>query len=116
MPYTLQGSPASITREPRIERGRTYVPLEEIVLQLGGQTSWDNEQKIATATIGQWTATIRMADENIDVSGTPVRLNAPPFVEEGVMWVPAQFFHDAYGYQVNIDPTSRQIAIALPSG
>jgi hypothetical protein len=114
MPYTLQGQPSGISREPRIDMGRTYVPLEEIVQQLGGQTTWDNDQKVATATIGQWTATIRMADENVDVSGTPVRLAAPPFVEDGVMWVPATFFHDAFGYQVNVDPGSRQVSIALP--
>jgi len=114
MPYNLQGQPASISQEPRIEMGRTYVPLDEVTQQLGGTTTWDNDQKVATATIGQWTATLRMADENADVSGTPVQLNAAPFVEDGVMWVPAQFFHDAFGYQVNIDPGSRAVSIALP--
>jgi N-acetylmuramoyl-L-alanine amidase len=114
MPYNLQGQPASISQEPRIERGRTYVPLDEVTRQLGGSTNWDNDQKVATATIGQWTATIRMADENVDVSGTPVQLNAPPFVEDDVMWVPAQFFHDAFGYQVDINPGSREVSISLP--
>jgi hypothetical protein len=114
MPYTLQGQTASISWEPRVEMGRTYVPMEEITQQLGGSTTWDNETKTATATIGQWTATIRMADENVDVSGTPVRLIAPPFVEDGVMWVPAQFFNQAFGYQVEINPEERQVSIALP--
>jgi hypothetical protein len=114
VPYTLLGQPGSISREPRIEMDRTYVPLEEITLQLGGSTTWDNDQKVATATIGQWTATLRMADENVDVSGTPVRLISPPFVEDGVMWVPAQFFQAAFGYKVEIDPQQRQISIAMP--
>jgi len=114
MPYTLQGQSASLGQEPRIESGRTYVPLEGITQQLGGSTTWDNETKTATATIGQWTATIRMADENVDVSGTAVRLNAAPFVEDGVMWVPAQFFHDAFGYQVEINTAEQQVSIALP--
>lgn len=114
MPYTLQGQPASISQEPRIQMNRTYVPLEEITQQLGGSTTWDNDSKTATASIGQWTATIRMADTNVDVSGTAVSLVAPPFVEDGVMWVPAQFFHDAFGYQVNIDPQRLQVDIALP--
>lgn len=114
MPYSLQGQSASISREPRVEMGRTYVPLEEITRQLGGATTWDNETKTAAATIGQWTATVQMADENVTVNGTPVRLNAPPFVEEGVMWVPAQFFHQAFGYQVDINPGEGQVSIALP--
>lgn len=115
MPYILQGQPASISQEPRIEQGHTYVPLDEVTRQLGGTTTWDNESKVATATIGQWTATVRMADQNVDVNGTPVTLPAPPFVEDGVMWVPAQFFHDAFGYQVDIDPANLQVSISLPS-
>lgn len=114
MPYALQGQSASVSQEPRIEMGRTYVPLDEITRQLGGSTTWNNDTKTATATIGQWTATIQMADENVDVNGTAVRLNAPPFVEDGVMWVPAQFFHQAFGYQVEINPGERQVSIALP--
>ena len=114
MPYIVQGQPASVSREPRSEMGQTYVPLDELVRQLGGTTTWDNEQKAATATIGQWTATIRMADPNVDVSGTAVTLPAPPFDEDGVLWVPAEFFHAAYGYQVTVDPGSNQVSIALP--
>jgi hypothetical protein len=114
MPYSLQGQSATISQEPRIMMDRTYVPMEEIVQQLGGSTTWDNETKTATATIGQWTASIRMADENVDVSGTPVQLEAPPFVEDGMMWVPARFFNQAFGYKVDINPGEQQVSIALP--
>lgn len=114
MPYALQGQSASISQEPRVEMGRTYVPLDEITGQLGGSTTWDNETKTATATIGQWAATVRMADANVDVNGTAVQLNAPPFVEDGVMWVPAQFFNQAFGYKVDVNAGEKQVSIALP--
>jgi hypothetical protein len=114
MPYILQGKPVDLSQEPQIQMDRTYVPLDEVTQQLGGSTTWDNDQKVATATIGQWTATVRMADQNVDVSGTPVQLLAPPFVDQGVMWVPAQFFHQAFGYQVDVDPGQLQVSIALP--
>jgi len=114
MPYTLQGQPASVSQEPQIRMDRTYVPLDEITQQLGGTTSWDNDAKVATATIGQWTATVRMAEQNVDVSGKPVQLVAPPFVEGGMMWVPAQFFHSAFGYKVDVNPGEQQVSIALP--
>jgi hypothetical protein len=114
MPYTIQGNSAPISEEPRIVQGRHYVPLTEIVQQLGGQTTWDNDNKVATATIGQWTATIRMADRNIDVSGTPVALQSDPFVENDLMYVPATFFKDAFGYNVEVDPGTHAVSIALP--
>ena len=114
MSYTINGQDASISEEPRQMQGQLYVPLHEIVQQLGGQTSWDNDNKIATATIGQWTATIRMADRNVDVSGTAVTLSGDPYVDQGVMYVPATFFHDTFGYNVQADAGSQQVSISLP--
>jgi Copper amine oxidase N-terminal domain len=114
MAYTINGQSASLSEEPRIIQNRLYVPLAELVQQLGGQVSWDNQSKVATATIGQWTATIRMGDRNVDVSGTPVTLIADPIVDQDTMYVPASFFHDAFGYTVNADPNARQVSISLP--
>lgn len=115
MPYTINNQAASVGREPILRGDRLYVPLADIVESLGGTVAWDNDQKIATATIGQWTATVRMADRNIDVSGTPVALAADPYVEEDTMWVPVTFFHDVFGYQVSADPASGSVTIQLPA-
>jgi hypothetical protein len=112
MAYTIQGQAAAIQEEPRMHYGQVYVPLKELVQRLGGQTDWDNENKVATATIGQWKATIRMADRNVDVSGTPVTLKGDPFVDEDRMYVPATFFHDAFGYRVDLD--GGNVSISLP--
>jgi hypothetical protein len=116
MPYTVNSQTAALQQEPVLRGDRLYVPLNDLVESLGGQVEWDNNEKVATATIGRWTATIRMADAQIDVSGTPVKLVAEPYVEEDRMWVPVTFFHDAFGYQVEADPSSRQVSIRLPQG
>src|SRR5687768_15383730 len=103
MPYTIQGQSVSISGDPQIREGRTYVPLRELAEQLGGKVSWDNSAKRATVTIGQWVANVNLADTNVDVSGTAVTLQAPPFVDDrGELWVPASFFKDAFGYNVQI--------------
>lgn len=114
MPYTINGQPASVSEEPRDVEGQLYVPLAELVGQLGGQVSWDNESKVATATIGQWVAAIQMADRNVNVSGTQVVLSGDPVVDQGTMYVPATFFHAAYGYTVAADPNSGDVSISLP--
>jgi hypothetical protein len=104
MPYTIQGQSAPISTDPQVREGRTYVPLREVAEQLGGRVSWDNSAKRATVTIGQWVASVNLADTNVDVSGTAVTIQAPPFVDgNGEMWVPASFFKDAFGYQVQIN-------------
>jgi len=112
MAYTIQGQAAPIQEEPRMHYGQVYVPLAELVQRLGGQTSWDNTSKVATATIGQWTATIPMANRQIDVSGKPITLTGDPFVDDDRMYVPASFFHDAFGYRVDLD--GGNVSISLP--
>lgn len=114
MPYRVNNEPVSVQQEPVVRQGQLYVPLAELTEALGGRVDWDNNTKMATATIGQWTASIRMADRHVDVSGTPVTLAADPYVEEGRMWVPASFFRDAFGYVVEADPSSKSVSIALP--
>jgi hypothetical protein len=103
MPYSLNGQNATISEEPTVRNGKHYVPLAEVVQQLGGNVNWDNNAKTATATIGQWTATIRMGDQSVDVSGTPVTMSAPAYVENDTMYVPWDFFRDAYGYKANME-------------
>lgn len=103
MPYTIQGNTVNLGAEPFLHtNNKHYVPLRDVVGALGGTVGFDNDTKTATATIGQWVATIQMANESVDVSGTPVTLSAPPFVEDGQMFVPFDFFRDAYGYQVSL--------------
>ena len=109
MPYAIQNNSVSISQEPEVRNGRTYVPLREIAEQLGGRVSWDNSSKRATVTIGQWVANVDMDNTHVDVSGTPVTLQAAPMVEGGEMWVPASFFKDAFGYQVDINGSNINI-------
>lgn len=102
MPYNIQGQSVSLGAEPFLHNNKHYVPLRDVVESLGGTVQFDNVAKIATAQIGQWTATVQMGDANVDVSGTPVSLSAPPYVEDGQMFVPFDFFKDAYGYDVSL--------------
>src|SRR5687768_3717311 len=82
MAYTIQGNTVNIDAEPQIRDGRTYVPLRDFVQELGGAVAWDNQSKVAAATIGKWVATVRPDNTHVDVSGIAVTLNAVPFLDE----------------------------------
>lgn len=100
MPFNIQGQTVDLGTEPFIHNNKHYVSLREVVNALGGTVTFNNDTKAATATIGQWVATVQMANRNVDVSGTVVSLTADPYVEDGQMYVPFDFFRDAYGYDV----------------
>jgi len=111
MPYTLNGQPATIDQEPLDQDGTVYVPLKHVVEALGGSVTWDNTTKTASAKVATWNAVFKLGDENIDVNGTQVQFTAPPLDEDGQVWVPAQFFHNAYGYKV--EATGANVSIGL---
>lgn len=112
MPYTIQNREIDVDDEPVVRNGRTYVPLREVAEQLGGRVSWDNNAKQATVTIGKWVARFSPDSTRVDVSGTPVTLQSAPYVESGELWVPASFFHDAFGYEVSVN--GQNIGIVNP--
>ena len=111
MPYTLNGQPAQIAEEPHDQNGMTYVPFKQVVDALGGTITWDNETKTASATIGQWTANFMLAADTADVNGTTVQFPAPSYVDGGELYVPAEFFHNAYGYTVTAAGTDVSIGV-----
>jgi len=112
MPYTINGQPANIAEEPHDKNGTAYVPFRQVVQALGGTVTWDNTNKIAAATIGQWTAKFALAANTADVNGTTVNFSSPSYDDKGELYVPADFFHNAYGYVVQANGTN--VSIALP--
>jgi len=109
MPYVLNGQNVSIAEEPTVREGRNYVPLEAVLQSLGGTVTWDNETKTASATTGQWTASVQMGNPVVDVNGTQVTLADAPYVENDTLYVPWYFFRDAFGYKVEMDGDTLQV-------
>jgi hypothetical protein len=107
MPYNIQGSATTLETEPFLLNNKHYIPLRDVVEALGGSVVFNNDAKMAQATIGPWTANVMLADENVTVTGngneTPVRLSAPPYVEGDQFFVPFDFLRDAYGYNVSFE-------------
>lgn len=103
MPYMIQGQPAAISTEPFLQGDKHFIPLREVIDALGGSISYDNATKVAIATIGQWAARVELGNTHVDVSGTGVTLTAAPFIEDGVFYVPFDFLHNAYGYNVSLN-------------
>jgi hypothetical protein len=111
MSYTLNGQNVTLSEEPHLKDGVLYVPLKEVVTALGGTVTWDNETKTAAATIGQWTATFQMAENTADVNGTAVTYSAPSYVNDGELYVPADFFQQAYGYKLAANGTDVTLSV-----
>lgn len=118
MPFNIQGNTVELGTEPFLRNDKNYVSLREVTEALGGQVTFDNSSKTAQATIGPWVANVPMASDEVTVEGngttTPVTITAPAYVDNDEMYVPFDFFRDAYGYDVTFD--SGTISITNPNG
>jgi hypothetical protein len=111
MPYNLLGKSQNGIEEPTLRNNKNYVPLAQVVETLGGNIHWENDSKTAVATIGQWTARVQPDSTHVDVSGTAVNLSAAPVLEDGTMYVPWDFFRDAYGYKASFDNDTLSLSL-----
>ena len=107
MGYQLNGQNVSIGEEPFERDGKNFIPVKAVTQGLGGHAEWDNNQKVATTKIGQWTAQIQMQNPVVQVSSDDgrsqqVTLSAAPFVENDTMYVPWDFYRDVYGYKTDM--------------
>ena len=103
MPYIIRGSDYTFPSEPFLRNDKNYIPLRDTVEVLGGQVSFDHASKTSTVTIANFVATVVEGDTAVDVSGTPVTLTVAPLIESGEMFVPFDFFRDAFGYTTSFD-------------
>jgi hypothetical protein len=106
MPYVIGGQPVSIADEPRNLNGPVYVPLREVLEQLGGQASWDGQGDNAGATLKGKHARIPASGNTLTVDGQSVSMSVPAFMENGKVWVPIEFFGVAFGVPAYADASN----------
>jgi hypothetical protein len=80
--------------------GNQYIPLADALEQIGGTVQWDNTNKQAHVVSGARTALINMANEDVEVNGSTVRLSRPPLVKDDTLYVPVDFFDNVLQQQI----------------
>ena len=79
-----------------------YVSLKPALDQIGGRVEWDNEAKRATVHANGKTILVSLGDPNVEVNGAMVALGNPPLVEDGVLYVPQEFFGSVVGQSITL--------------
>jgi len=102
MPYTLEGTGIDGIPEPILGEGTTFVPLANVSQALGGYANYDHESKIANIELGDHKLAIQADNPEVNISGQLVTLQAAPFIDQGVMWVPVPLFQ-TMGYELGLD-------------
>jgi|GEM_PF-3777291 len=108
---TIDGRPVSFDVPPRLESGRTLVPLRAIAEALNLTVDWDGATETITLTGGGISIILVVGDSNAWAGGKTVRLDVPARVVDGRTLVPARFIGEALGADVTWDAATSTVVI-----
>ena len=102
MPYTIEGIEMEGIADPFLGEGTTFVPLTNVAQSLGGYAEYDHETKVAQIKLGDIAFYVQADNPIVDINGTPVELQAAPFINVDSMFVPVRLF-ETLGYKMSVD-------------
>lgn len=105
MPYTIEGTAMEDIPEPIFGEGTTFVPLANVAQALGGYSNFDSDSKTALIELGDYKFAVQNENPTVDVDGQSLELQAPPFIDSDIMWVPVRLF-EKLGYNLAVDGDS----------
>lgn len=97
---------------PRIENGRTLVPLRAIFEAMGASVEWNDSTRTVTARRGSATVILPLGSTSPTVNGQTWKLEVPAKIVNGRTLAPLRFVGEAFGGQVDWNAQSRTINIS----
>jgi hypothetical protein len=96
---------------PRIENGRTFVPVRFIGEAFGAEFDWDEKNQKVTYIIGSNYIELFIGKNTAYVNRNAVTLDAPPIIYESRTLVPFRFMGQSIGAQVEWNDQTRTATI-----
>lgn len=107
----IDGESKLLDVAPRIENGRTYVPVRFIGEAFGADFSWDGENQKVTYSMGSNYIELFIGKNIAYINGNGVPLDAPPIIYEDRTLVPFRFMGQSIGAQVEWNDQTRTATI-----
>ena len=100
---------------PVLESGRTLVPYRALLEAMGGTVSWDNEAKMATASLGSYKVQVTVDSRTGFVNGGIKEMEVPPRNIDGRILIPVRFVLENLNCSVDWNNEDRAVMITSPS-
>ncbi len=108
----LNQKPLQFEVSPRIENGRTLVPLRAIFEAMGASVDWNDSTRTVTASKAGTMVVLPLGSTTPTVNGQPWKLEVPAKIVNNRTLAPLRFVGEAFGGQVNWDAQTKIISIA----
>lgn len=109
--YSLNDTNQDMDAAPFIKNSRTMVPIRFIMDAFGGETSWNNEDKIATIKYNENIIEIPIGKNSIIVNGDEKAIDSPALIKENRTFVPVRFVVENLDMNISYNEKSRMVTI-----
>lgn len=100
----------------KVYHNRTMVPTRGVLEKLGVEVRWVSKTKSVIASNADNTIVLWVGKGSAQVNGEDVPLEAPPFISDGVTYVPLRFIaesmHAQVGYESSTNTATVDLAVA----
>ncbi|MBB6670842.1 TraB/GumN family protein [Cohnella nanjingensis] len=94
---------------PIVEKGVTLVPMRSLLEKLGVKVSWNQATRTVSGAKEGLSLSLQMGSTKATANGKTVKLDAAPKQIRNVTYVPLRFVSETTGYQVDWNPSLRQV-------
>lgn len=111
----LDGTGVTLDTSPVVINGRTLIPLRFVGESFGSTVTWDNIRKEIQIAVGTKNILLWIGKNTASVNGENIVLDVAPQLAQGRTMVPLRFVAEAFGCQVDFEPTTKKITITKPN-
>ena len=108
---TVNGQRVCFDTQPRIENGRTLVPLRAIFEALGATVNWDAATQTVTAQRGDTQIKMSIGQSSFFVNGAAKTLEAAPAIYGSRTLVPVRAIAESFGCNVDWTQQTRLVTV-----
>ncbi|WP_295149014.1 stalk domain-containing protein [uncultured Peptoniphilus sp.] len=110
--YTVNGEKKKMDAKPFISNSRTLVPLRFIVEAIGGDVSWDGDNRVVTVNSHGKELILPIDSKTIKVDGKDIAIDQAAIIKGDRTYVPIRFIAENLEMNVNYIHESREIEIS----
>lgn len=107
------GKPITSDVAPVLVGSTSVVPFRFLFQQQGGKVMWDNEHQQVTASNGTHQVTLTIGSRAAVVNKKEVMMDLAAFLLSGRTMIPVRFFEKALHAQVDWEPTTGRLFVAM---
>jgi len=107
----VDAAPIAFDVAPVVEDGVALIPVRHVLEQLGGRLRWDNQTKTATLQVGGRTAVLRIRENEAQLDGAPLPLDARLRIVRGRVLLPASALRAILDAEMLYDGATGQVVI-----